>query len=1146
MEVTERVLAENQDRMAGIIDEFHQEGFEVWLDDFGSAYSSLKSLNQFPFDLIKLDMDFFRKFDERSKAIITSIIIMAKRLGMHTLAEGVETKEHLQFLEEIGCERIQGFYYGKPVPRYDVDAEMAKKKLQMESSLEASVYGSAGLVNLIREDPCSLFLYENGTVRNLIANEAFQQQNACTKNDDTNDALWNIHKENQPRHRRLMRYLDQVYRGDARPELFIENGQFIRLNARFVAGVKDFWVGSANLMNFSFDHQMAMGTRRDQLLVQTASLFDGVYLLNLVRNQIEVVQCRHPRVKPEEVFTDIQSSFFSFSHELVYLDDQPRFQEFTSVNNLIPAIQASSDGYVQDAFRIRREDGSYKWTLFVIEPVQYQGARNLLMCERHALWADPNVHQHLLPKIMESLMPGVSLSCDINESGKVIQGSDVMHAFFRFAGIPLFWKDKQGRYLEVNQEMLSYLGVSSRDEVIGKTADSLSAFVDPKEVKARAEAVLKHGQIVHFSPMAASGGITRRIPVTEFPWYRGNQIAGAAGWIHTGEEVTEQAFITDEITGMLNDYGGMLAGSTFDDALRKSGKDYCTVLLEMPGYVKINRTFGNSFSRSAVKRIAAIIAACPLPSGTVRVHLRGCRFLLIGKEDNELALKEAGEKICQEIRSIGEVDGVECHFEMNMAMAAGSQAEGFVELVRTLDGRLHQGSEEISAQNKLLQLHQNILLSLKVLNTSPERIVIIDPENDDVLYMNRAMKRALNLPENFSWQGRKCYDVLQGRDTPCDYCTANMLPMECVASRRQKFETTGAEYVTREILVPWKDRLVRLAICMPYDENSSSLGDLLHYEMWANRSITSGMAEKDPSAGIQKTIDHIGLNLQAERFLLFEERADKTVCCTYEWCSSGQPALKNELQSVLMQKLDGLYHQFETNKVVMISDYDAFCKEHPDFYLPGYSIHNVISGHLMNAGRSLGFTLVLNSMESSFQQSGYILSTLTDFLAVMVQNRNNIHDALERSRRDPMTGVLNRAGLHQYLTKRTRQESVAVISGDINGLKAMNDNHGHLAGDKLICDIANVLISVSDKDHVVRMGGDEFLLIKEGMDDAGARDLIRQIKETLRAKGLSMAIGYTIHTGALDDIDEVVKEADKAMYDDKGHYYHRRRTDEQK
>ncbi|ASW11385.1 EAL domain-containing protein [Lactobacillus delbrueckii subsp. lactis DSM 20072] len=98
------------------IHNFRQAGYEVWMDDFGSGYSSLNYLKNFEFDEIKLDMIFMKDFDEASKKILIACVKMAKDLGIHTLAEGVETKQKLDFLQSIGCERIQSFYYSKPLP----------------------------------------------------------------------------------------------------------------------------------------------------------------------------------------------------------------------------------------------------------------------------------------------------------------------------------------------------------------------------------------------------------------------------------------------------------------------------------------------------------------------------------------------------------------------------------------------------------------------------------------------------------------------------------------------------------------------------------------------------------------------------------------------------------------------------------------------------------------------------------------------------------------------------------------------------------------------------------------------------------------------------------------------------------------------
>lgn len=131
IEITESVMIENKDLIKNAISEFRSLGYEVWMDDFGSGYSSLNVLKEFSFDEIKIDMGFLRSYDEKSKIILRSIINMAKQLSIRTLTEGVETKEHVDFLISAGCERMQGYFFSKPQPYDDVIAILKKINVEL-------------------------------------------------------------------------------------------------------------------------------------------------------------------------------------------------------------------------------------------------------------------------------------------------------------------------------------------------------------------------------------------------------------------------------------------------------------------------------------------------------------------------------------------------------------------------------------------------------------------------------------------------------------------------------------------------------------------------------------------------------------------------------------------------------------------------------------------------------------------------------------------------------------------------------------------------------------------------------------------------------------------------------------------------------
>ncbi len=151
IEVTESAVGSNFDFMKDQILRFQALGFPVWMDDFGSGYSSMDVLSSINFNLLKFDMVFMRKFniEESRKVILTELMRMATSLGVDTVCEGVETEEQVRFLQEIGCSKLQGFYFSKPLP-YEVLREEYEtgKKLGYENPAECDYYDAMGRVNL--------------------------------------------------------------------------------------------------------------------------------------------------------------------------------------------------------------------------------------------------------------------------------------------------------------------------------------------------------------------------------------------------------------------------------------------------------------------------------------------------------------------------------------------------------------------------------------------------------------------------------------------------------------------------------------------------------------------------------------------------------------------------------------------------------------------------------------------------------------------------------------------------------------------------------------------------------------------------------------------------------------------------------------
>ena len=132
LEITESTLLEDKIKASKQLQKLKNAGFKLLLDDFGTGYSSLTYLSQFPIDVIKIDQSFVRNIgqDKSNESIIKTIHALSTNLGLYCIAEGVETTEQIKFLEKMGCEDLQGYYFAKP---------MLVDELNKESTIEAII-----------------------------------------------------------------------------------------------------------------------------------------------------------------------------------------------------------------------------------------------------------------------------------------------------------------------------------------------------------------------------------------------------------------------------------------------------------------------------------------------------------------------------------------------------------------------------------------------------------------------------------------------------------------------------------------------------------------------------------------------------------------------------------------------------------------------------------------------------------------------------------------------------------------------------------------------------------------------------------------------------------------------------------------------
>lgn len=200
IEITESIINSDETLFRTEMKRFYAAGYTLWMDDFGSGFSSFNVLKNYHFDVLKIDMVFLKDIDdpeasENTKTILHSIIKMAKRLGMETVCEGTETKGRVNLMEELGCEKAQGFYYCKPCPI----CQLLNKDLKWESSDAREYESELSLISVIdaptptkkkeavRHRPMAIIEFRNGRFSALQFNATFKEFFSSGMNENNPD-----------------------------------------------------------------------------------------------------------------------------------------------------------------------------------------------------------------------------------------------------------------------------------------------------------------------------------------------------------------------------------------------------------------------------------------------------------------------------------------------------------------------------------------------------------------------------------------------------------------------------------------------------------------------------------------------------------------------------------------------------------------------------------------------------------------------------------------------------------------------------------------------------------------------------------------------------------------------------------------------
>ncbi len=838
----------------------------------------------------------------------------------------------------------------------------------------------------------------------------------------------------------------------------------------------------------------------------------------------------------------IQKLLIDYAVQSVYVDDRERFLSFLDFDNLCHQADQSPTASVGDVFRIKQADGSYRWTVFLaLRLQQADGQYDILLCCRDDAWETARDRKSLLPILATSL--------GIHELEPARQPyfrllRELCQSMIHYSGIKFFWKDRARRFAGVSQSFLDYYGLKDEKALIGKTDEDLGWIVNDCVYREAEMAVLEKGQVTRdVLGQCLVQGRLRQIASTKFPIYRGKRIIGLLGYFENVDESSRHqaqlhtVSLIDAETGLLNFRGLLLVGEDYMEAYRRYGTDYVCVVLEVPEYEQVFRDYGDEVAGKLLQAITDQLLTLHSLKGSL-AHLSGCRFFYITHQSLDRDFRNTLLGLTNAIHSLTDIGGYSCTLYLQYAIVQGSEGRDFDEIMQLLRERLKDAEEQRYGQ--AVYIGDRLVFDKEKFDKLDEEVSIIDPDTYELVYVNEYMQKSYGFSDAYSWVGEKCYKLLYGLDRPCDDCINGQLRRDCFCTVTRRNRKTGQYLFMRTTLIPWQGKNYRFSMAFDlsrYIFRDREEIDVVFRAVMAKDVIAIGMREADPHTGLQKMLEKIGHSLQAERVLIFEEQPDQTVSATYEWYQEDLQPMAPTVQHIPMDSLRPLYAAFDAKQMAIIEDAQAFVRAHPGFTPHLSGVRRLVSGHLTQSGKSLGFMEVVNPSALAFKSASLLLSTLTLFLASMLRNRDTFRSLERLSTTDQLTGAGNRRGFTEYIRAVPDGIFLAFIFGDLNGLKRINDTQGHEAGDHLLQQAVRHMKALSGDNAVFRMGGDEFMVIARNASEQQAQQLVRELLARYRSSGISMALGVVVCQTPIANIDEVLSQADREMYTDKERIY---------
>ena len=754
IEVTESAIAENESLMRRNIERFRAAGYAVWMDDFGSGYSSLNVLKDFVFDELKFDMRFMSDFSTRSKSILASMINMAKRINIQTLTEGVETEEQFQFLRNVGCEKVQGFLFGRPMPFEECLTHVSSSGMSWESPHMRRFYDDIGRVNVLspvpfqskagqiikitgrelNSIPLAILELSGHEARLLYSNLSFENTAAavdwpiCWLNAGELISI-PVNRISQ----RIQTLLQEARsKGESRM-LSVYNDEYYEMRALRLAFQGNTYAVLLSMTNLSKMSAMEDRQQIDEAMRSLYSLYEQVSLINL--NDNTVIAIHQDRDTASRIQTgSLLTRIDEYSESMLFPDDRERFRSFMEPDTLESRVIHA--GGISTYLRTRTVNGVFAWKSY-----------NLVRIRENMFY--------LLIRDAEGEVMELQSAYRLPDQSEGELTPELLWAnIVNYSDIKFFWKDRERRFAGASKSFLDHYDFKSQMDILGKTDEDMGWHIHPGPFRDEEWKVLNEGitsQRVEGDCLVQ--GENHEIVATKRPLFsRDGKIVGLIGSFYqtdshdSARQALRQAR-TDDLTGLLNSRGLYEDLYAYIDEYKLRGQDFARIEVAIDDFEDFNGRYGFEFGDAVIRETGRALLRCCGNTATVgRVY--GCNFTVLRQFEDAAEIDGLIERIRRIPSELRLINGIPFSMFLSVGTALYSETENRENMAMQAELRRLTDDIEGISQNQLIENSSRIFHMVDDLPISYAVYkVLTAPEGSDaiILYANRKFLQTTGL-----------------------------------------------------------------------------------------------------------------------------------------------------------------------------------------------------------------------------------------------------------------------------------------------------------------------------------------------------------------------------------------------------------------